>query len=993
MNPTVAHRLLSVGLICLLLLEESAAQTTTPTTTSTVEEPLELSPFVVSTSKDNGYATASTLSGTRLNTDMRDVGASVTDLTSTFLADIGVSDFQDALKYVPGMDNNIGGISGDPQNSAAILNGDNFRVRGFSSGTMTRDFLPTRAGGDNYNLDRFSFARGPNSLLFGLGDPGGAVNFVSKRAMFRSISNVAIRFDDWGSFRQEADFNRVLIPGRLAARVALMNDHQMQERKPSGKDSQRGYGAVTFRPFRKTTVRANFEKGHIDQIVVAPWTITDWFSEWVAAGSPLYDPSVSGPVPAVLQDISTAPLYPVLISQFGAGGRNMPAGFNYSDNYVSRTPATSLLGINNMRGVNSSAVYPLNSNPFGRGQAADQDFHNMTLFLDQQVGENLFVEATLFRGRASRFADYSMRPFGGQLRADASVKLRQTDGSYVANPNAGRLFWDEFNSQIRYNDTDDTVFRLTASYELDLSKRSRWFGKHQLAGLLERKDTVSKTESYALINLSRPLATAGFSNAQNRINVRTYVDASGGYSGSVLDMVPGSPFVDSTNYRNISPTGAFTPAWGLGTAATPGPGNQLNRLDSKQLMLQSRWFKNLIVTTLGWRHDGQRVWSANPLATVDAGSQLYRPIRDLNAKDADPNGYDKVQSGTATRGIVVNPLKWLALFYNESENFLPLAANAIDPYGRASFPNPSGVGKDFGLKLFLLNDRINVNLGFYESSARDNISGSIRSGTHGNIGQEFTEIWQFMRDADRGGPGETRFNSAPFLNNSWSDTIDRDASGFEASLVANPTPQWRVSVSMSKQKNLSANAGPRINAYFSEMSALLRRDYARYLNIPFDAGGGTTTTVSENLALVQGYLSALESLQGTEDSRQPTLAGNVVTNYTLSREGRFKGVGVGGAARYRGPAIIGYPTLASGAFDPRRPFEGPAVTEFDLWGSYQRRIMGNRFNWKFQVNINNVAGLDDLRALERIDKGAGVQTTRYFIPAGRRIQVTNTFEF
>ena len=69
-----------------------AAQTTPSdrSTASLAPEPVaivQLSPFVVSEDDSVGYAASSTLAGTRLNTALRDVGASISIITSEFLVD------------------------------------------------------------------------------------------------------------------------------------------------------------------------------------------------------------------------------------------------------------------------------------------------------------------------------------------------------------------------------------------------------------------------------------------------------------------------------------------------------------------------------------------------------------------------------------------------------------------------------------------------------------------------------------------------------------------------------------------------------------------------------------------------------------------------------------------------------------------------------------------------------------------------------------------
>ena len=69
-NPTGARHLAWMVPASLLLLGAAHAQTTTtkPETKDKEEEVLTLSPFVVDSSKDEGYRATSTLAGSRINT-------------------------------------------------------------------------------------------------------------------------------------------------------------------------------------------------------------------------------------------------------------------------------------------------------------------------------------------------------------------------------------------------------------------------------------------------------------------------------------------------------------------------------------------------------------------------------------------------------------------------------------------------------------------------------------------------------------------------------------------------------------------------------------------------------------------------------------------------------------------------------------------------------------------------------------------------------------
>lgn len=70
-----------------------------PTTTPPAGETVVLSPFEVSSSTDTGYAAKETLAGTRMRTDLKDVGAALTILTPQFMQDLAVNTFDQALLY------------------------------------------------------------------------------------------------------------------------------------------------------------------------------------------------------------------------------------------------------------------------------------------------------------------------------------------------------------------------------------------------------------------------------------------------------------------------------------------------------------------------------------------------------------------------------------------------------------------------------------------------------------------------------------------------------------------------------------------------------------------------------------------------------------------------------------------------------------------------------------------------------------------------------
>lgn len=244
------------------------------------KKPLELSPFVVNSSTDVGYMATSTLAGTRIKTDLKDLGSSISVVTSEFMKDIGATDAGTLLSYtanteVGGYQGNFSG--GDTNSQGRVLQVDartnpqkNQRIRGLGPADMTRGFFLTDIGFDSYNTDRVTVSRGPNSLLFGIGSPGGVVDATPKQAMLgRNSREVSVKGDNFGTLRTTFDLNQMVMKNRAALRIAgLYNDQQFKQKQAFDLD-QRLYVALNVILAKnaksgvlgQTVFRANGEAG------------------------------------------------------------------------------------------------------------------------------------------------------------------------------------------------------------------------------------------------------------------------------------------------------------------------------------------------------------------------------------------------------------------------------------------------------------------------------------------------------------------------------------------------------------------------------------------------------------------------------------------------------------------------------------------------------------------------------------------------------------
>jgi hypothetical protein len=293
---------LSVSATSLLAQPATTHRESASSTPPAQEDVVQLSPFTVSATQDTGYQATSTLAGTRLNTPVKDLGASISIYTKDFLTDIGATSSSDLLIYATGMEaagagGNFSGASGDV--NAVQVNGDGPRVnpqsssrtRGLSAPNFTRGFFTTDIATDGYNVESVTVNRGPNSILFGVGSPAGVVESSLLRPNLNQDKNkVEIRVGDNSSLRNSVDFNRVLIKKKLALRIAALDDKERFNQRPAFEKKERIYGALTFEPYQSTALRMNFESGRTRAnrpITVLPFESIS--SYWQAAGRPGFD--------------------------------------------------------------------------------------------------------------------------------------------------------------------------------------------------------------------------------------------------------------------------------------------------------------------------------------------------------------------------------------------------------------------------------------------------------------------------------------------------------------------------------------------------------------------------------------------------------------------------------------------------------------------------------------------------------------------------------
>jgi outer membrane receptor protein involved in Fe transport len=262
------------------------------------EKTLVLSPFVVTGDSDVGYQSTATLAGTRLRTELRDVGSSISIVNEELLQDTGSANIEDVLIFTPNTE--VGGLGGNfsatqgsgnpiPEQQRDSQSGGITRIRGLAAADLTRDYFITNIPFDTFNTDRVEVQRGANSALFGLGSPGGIVNSSTIRADFLSNrGRIRAETDTYGTQRYSMRYNYIL-NDHVAIRVAALDEETKFEQKQAFSKDRRYFAALTAKLPFNLTARGNYET--VKREASRPDYVppNDGITPWINMGKPVFN--------------------------------------------------------------------------------------------------------------------------------------------------------------------------------------------------------------------------------------------------------------------------------------------------------------------------------------------------------------------------------------------------------------------------------------------------------------------------------------------------------------------------------------------------------------------------------------------------------------------------------------------------------------------------------------------------------------------------------
>lgn len=202
------------------------AQPSSSNTTDSEDNLVVLSPFEVSGEADKGYYATNSVSGTRTRTELINLPLSMTVFNDELIKDLGANNLIDIVGYASGVSIGTGQATNEGDDTSFTLRG----MVGFVP--MRNGFRRLRVAGAP-NIDRVEILKGPASMLYGQLNPGGSVNYITKRPQpNRKIHSLTTRVGSYEFYQGIVDFNQPIVPGKVAFRFvgSITDAGNIQER-------------------------------------------------------------------------------------------------------------------------------------------------------------------------------------------------------------------------------------------------------------------------------------------------------------------------------------------------------------------------------------------------------------------------------------------------------------------------------------------------------------------------------------------------------------------------------------------------------------------------------------------------------------------------------------------------------------------------------------------------------------------------------------------
>jgi outer membrane receptor protein involved in Fe transport len=942
------------------------------------ENVFELSPFEVQTSGDMGYISENTLAGTRLNSSLKDTAAAISVYNEEFLNDLAATDMLEVMRYSINYDDDFEESGATATGSNQMLEfSHNFKVRGLKA-SRARNFFAWDFRIDSYNVERLDESRGPNSVLFGLGAPGGIVNTTTKQAkLYDDFGRLEFQIGDDALLRGSIDVNRVLIKDKLAIRFNAMDSDEEGSRLHEYIDKWGIALASTYKPAEWITIKLEYEKGDTTDNRARNETGRDEYSTWMNAGMPVRDTSGltnpnANPDKKTLQNLRDGSLG---ISWDGSGNRTyvMPNGdIQIYRSYLRSDTGGSLSGTFSLApGLSDPAM-----NLTGPYAIREAPFETYTGIIELNPADNLFMELAYNHLDATFF---NMDPTGLSMNiyGNPNSHFLTLDGTET-DEYAG-MYYTESRWTRRGRIQEIDQFRFSGSYSFELGEK---LGRHQLAVLYETYDEDHKRRQGRQY-LESPVFHNDAVNRANEIHYRQYFNA-GDYENMYA-----APWdddltvtIDGVTYGTVwNPTGS--------TAAF----NDQYKQKTYMGVIQSFWWNERIVTTFGYRTDERDLFEGGSVRNAQG---FWEP-----SDDRELGTFTTYKPDTKTFGIVGHVTDWMSVLYNQSSS-VTLANTNMRVLPDSLSPDPSdNDGKDVGFNFGFMDGKLNVRATYYTSKAEGQANYSAGS----RAINRFNAIWDELalnRLDDNGEeiPGTaliTQEEADAEEVNLGAHYFNSESEGYEFRVTANPTRNWTLIANFSITENEHNNIMPLIIPFMDQKIAEIAAiapgddgDDSVYSEADFSFADGTPIGGESGDSIYNDIFDPNElyddvffvkDFEGKEAYGNRKYRYNLFTRYQF-RDGLLDGFYIGGGYRFQTGRVIF--VMEDGQVD-----RGPDSELVDFLIGYKTKL------WKgvdadFQINISNVFDDDTLHVARRNDAGA---ILRGYYETPRYIKFTTRLRF
>jgi outer membrane receptor protein involved in Fe transport len=212
------HSPLWLGFVALLspLVAQTATSTATMNPPTGKDEPVTLSVFEVTSSRDSGYRVQNAVATTGIAQALIDTPLPITVVTEEFLRDAGLRGFLGAVSYVSAIATDDYTANGNYAPGIGGSQGNLNRFRGQPFNGTFRNGLRLARGFDTENVDRIEIAKGPLAVFVGGATLGGEVNVVTKQPQFSRRGEVSFSAGSNETYEAAVD-----VTGPIDARKTL----------------------------------------------------------------------------------------------------------------------------------------------------------------------------------------------------------------------------------------------------------------------------------------------------------------------------------------------------------------------------------------------------------------------------------------------------------------------------------------------------------------------------------------------------------------------------------------------------------------------------------------------------------------------------------------------------------------------------------------------------------------------------------------------------